>query len=233
MRPMLAVLLTVALASAQFSPYPGPARRPAAGGGADVSLDAISSDSNAASTNVTIATPSMTTGSNRVLLVMIGTWTDGTVDPTGVSGAGATWTAVGSAAAGNGTVRGRCYVGIAPTGTGVQNLTITYGSAPTYGVVATVEHRHNADQTAGNYTCTVTTSGNQVLTVPTGGLGTSTQFDTVDTRSISGCTSTVHYSTYDVSLAYQAASCTAASSTFTWSGYGVNSIAIGMAGGKQ
>lgn len=233
MRAVLAVLVTSALALAQFIPFPGPGRS-ATAGSANVSLDAITSDANAASTAISVPTPSMTSGSNRVLFVMLGTATDTPTDPIGISGAGATWTAVGSAVQGNGFFRGRCYVGIGPTSTGVVNLTVTYSTEPTYGLVATVAHYHNANQTAGNYTtCPVTTSGSQVLTIPSGGYGTSTQFDTQNARGVSGCTSTPHYSTFDVSVAYAAASCTQSSSTFTWSGFGTNSIAIGGVIPKQ
>lgn len=229
MRLLLTLILGATLAWPQIIILP----KKKAAAGADVERESILGDVYSPSTSVTVVTPSMTAGTNRALFVMIGTATEGAVDPTGISGAGATWTAVGSATAGNGFMRGRCYVGIAPTATGAANLTVTYSSGPSYGVVGTVVHLKNASQSAVNYTCTITTSGNQVLTVPAGGIGTSIQMDTTDIRTVTGCTTDEHFAIDGGGVGISAASCTAASSTFTWSGYGTNSIAIGMAGPKQ
>lgn len=210
-------------------------KKPAAGGGgADVSLDVANTNQDAPSTSLTAVTGSMTTGTNRAILLVVGLIDSGTSAVTGVSGAGATWTQVGSVHTGNSTIRGSCWVGIAPTSTGAVNLTVTTSSTQSLGAQLSTAHIHNANQTAANYSCSGVNSGSLNASVASGGYAFGVHYDSVDNRTVSGCTTTLLNTNYVNSFGWSAAGCTTSpTSTFTWSGFGGISFAMAMVAPKQ
>lgn len=206
-------------------------QRPPSGGGADVTLDTANTAQHAPGTSLTHAI-TLTAGTNRVISLFVGVIDSGSVAATGVTGAGASWSQIGTAHTGNSTIRGYCFVGIAPTATGSTNLTVTLSGTPSLGAQTTAYHWYDANQTTPTTVCTGVNSGNLSVTVPSGGRAVSIQYDSVDQRTVSGCTTTRDHNAYTFGFGYSAANCTSGA-TFTWSGFGTISMALGMDIAKQ
>ena len=165
--------------------------------------------------------------SNRALVLMVGVrdQTNGVI--TGVSGAGCTWTKL-NAGNGNGAIRGEVWSCPAPS-TGAQTVTATYTGATAAGSAAVVASFYNAHQTVPASGYVLTTSGNQVVTVPANGGAVSSHYDFTDVRTVSGCTTSRDISSFTF-IGIESAHCsTSPTSTFTWSGYDANSVAVGAA----
>lgn len=189
----------------------------------DTSLQAVTPGTNQISLAITVAA-----GSNRALALAVAIQDTGSVAVTGVSGANATWSAVKTGIAGNGSMRGEVWQGIAPD-TGSVTVTVTLSGVPTTNGHAMVASFNGVDQTTVIDGVITTLSGSQVITVAGGGdMAWSAHFDTNNNRNVTGCTTTEDITTFGA-IGYSAAHCNSSpSSTFTWDGFGATSICMGM-----
>jgi hypothetical protein len=233
MRKLLSISFVILLAAALLYPQDITViRRRKAAAAADVTLDSTYYQGDSGNTTWSV-TPTLATGlSNRALVLMIFSHNSAGRTLNSVSGAGATWSQVGSTITGNESFRGYVYVGIAPTGTGAQTITVTFSGDQSGSGVAFVYHVANAGQTTDKYTVSSATSGNLGVSIGSGELAVSGDVDSSDTRTVSGCTSTRDVSGY-ASYGYASSHCsTSPTSTFTWNAWGTNSLAIGVAVAK-
>lgn len=201
---------------------------------AAVTLDGTAGSANTGQgvTSMTVDIAAVGNNTNRALILLIdaGDTTHGAVSS--VSGAGATWglCATGGSSNGNGATKGTCYVGKAPTvNASPQTITITFAGTTDSSMTAIVYSVYNVDQTTPTSNYGAATSGDLAISTTTGDLTISSMFDSSNTRSVTGCTTTLDVNAFG-NNGYMSAHCTNASSTtYTWSGFSANtSIAIGV-----
>lgn len=165
--------------------------------------------------------------SSHAFILLIGAGSLGGDLATGISGiTGVTWTKL-STGAGNGTFRGEVWYGLGLASTGAKTATIAL-AANTVGAVGAFLYSYTgANQTAPANGFVVTISGDNVITVASGDGAVSASVDTNNNRTVSGCTSSTDVSTFG-SAGISSAHCTGTpTSTFTWSGFGTNSVVVG------
>lgn len=163
---------------------------------------------------------------NRALALFVGILDTGAVAVSTVTGAGCTWA---QSATGTGTViRGEIW-GCPTPSTGAQTVTVSLSGTPTteaYSILYSLTGASQANQPLSSPA--VVAANPDAVTVAAGDLALAVQFDTNNNRTVSGCTSTTDLSTFGV-VGYSSANCTTApTSTFTWSGYGAESIGMGV-----
>lgn len=171
--------------------------------------------------NITIANVA-----DRALIQFVFFLDAGAITVQSVTGAGATWSLVGGAA-GNDDTRGEVWVGINPT-VGAQTTTVTLTGPPST-LSGHVYSFNGVHQTTPTSDFTSTISGNVVIDVDAGDMAVCAHYETFDNRTVSGCTSTLDTTSF-TGVAQSAARCTGTpTSTFTWSGFGLQSLALGCA----
>lgn len=199
------------------------------GGGTVVAVDTqAQSWSGSGNTNMQVAI-TLASNSNRALILFVGAGNQTNGIVSSVSGAGASWSRCvsGGSSNGKGTYHGDCYVGVAPS-TGAQTVTINFAGTTNQNMAAVVYSVYNVDQTNPTSGYGVATAGNLAVATVLGDIALSTHFDLTDTRAISGCTTTRDISTYG-GVGVDSARCTGSSAvTFTWGGWGTNSIGLGV-----
>lgn len=180
---------------------------------------------NQAATNTTLdVTLTVANNTNRVLVLLIGGGgvTEGVVSS--VTGAGGTWTSVGS---GSGLqMKGTVYKNIAPS-TGSQTAHISWASGTSQPSGACLYSYYNADQTTGVDSFQFrSTTGDLTVVSASGDATVSAQFDTFNNRAVTGCTSSTDTSTYGATGVSDAHCAGAATTVFTWAGYSGTSVGV-------
>lgn len=151
----------------------------------------------------------------------------GAVSVQSVSGAGVTWSHVASGA-GNGRFRGETWKGVGTPSTGAQLITITLTGAVSNDAGAYAWSVFNVDPTTPFSGSVFTTAGNAVLNLNAGDMALASQFDNNNNRTVTGCTSSTDDTGFS-NVGHSAAHCTSTpTSTFTWSGFDVNSVAVAL-----
>ena len=178
------------------------------------------------STNITSDVPmTIAANPNRVLAFLISISDTASAAVSSVTGAGATWSQVGT---GGTNIRAAVWKGLNPTA-GAQTVTVTLTAEATSDWGGHLYSLYDADQVTGVSGVVTTTAGNLNVTLASGGMALSGQYDPADIRTVSGCTAAVDESGANI-IGHSAAHCTSApTSTFTWSGFGGGSIAVGCA----
>ena len=146
---------------------------------------------------------------------------------TGISGvSGVSWTKLNTAA-GNGTMRGEIWYATGTVPTGAITATIQWAATTTGAQGAFMYSYNGAHQTTPVNGFVAATTGNHVITVASGDGAISSQVDDNNSRTVTGCTSSTDVSAYGA-YGTSSAHCTGTpTSTFTWSGFGGTSIAVG------
>lgn len=170
-------------------------------------------------------------GHTNTALALLNALSDtGTASITSISGAGATWSKVGTSQTGNGNERGgECWIGIGPLSTGSQTITVTLNTAVSNTGATGVWSLYGVDPiTPTSATCYSATSGSLAVPAAAGDIAVSIDVDSNNNNSVTGCTASTDQSSFaaiGVSMAHCATSPT---STFTWSAFATNSLVLGM-----
>lgn len=175
------------------------------------------------------AVPTIAAGHTNLVLVFLIVLDDtGSRTVSSISGAGVTWSPFATGA-GNGRFRGAVWFAIGAISTGAQTLTVTMSGAVTNQTGGYVYSYYNVNQTTPLAGAVFTISGNNVITVASGDGAAMSQFDNNNNRTVTGCTTTLDDTGFS-NIGHSATHCTASpTSTATWSGFDVNSLAIGVA----